>query len=315
MSRQPPLLTPSAHHSVSARGNSPASCRPLALVLCILPAALSAGEDRQAATSAPDKSRYNLFNPTPTALMRPMETDRPDKTESAYTVDAGHFQFEMDLATYTYDRDRSGGGDVQTDGWAVAPINLKVGLTNNTDLQVILDNYGRVRARDRASGVTTTQEGFGDTTVRLKVNLWGNDGGPTALAIMPFVKFPTNRGGLGNNAVEGGVIFPFAAELPGGWGLGGQAEIGFLYDDSDGGHDAVFLNTIALGHDIIGKLAGYVEFFSEASTRGGVPWVATFDVGFTYAVTENIQFDCGVNIGVTKAADDFNPFIGLSWRF
>jgi hypothetical protein len=38
--------------------------------------------------------------------MREMSTDRPDLTESAYTVDAGHFQVEMDVVRYTYDRRR-----------------------------------------------------------------------------------------------------------------------------------------------------------------------------------------------------------------
>jgi hypothetical protein len=33
-----------------------------------------------------------------------MSTDRPDKTETAYTMDAGHFQMEMDLVTYGRDR-------------------------------------------------------------------------------------------------------------------------------------------------------------------------------------------------------------------
>jgi hypothetical protein len=53
-----------------------------------------------------DKSQFHLFHPTPDALLREMATDRPDKTESAYTVDAGHFQVEMDLLSYTYDRSR-----------------------------------------------------------------------------------------------------------------------------------------------------------------------------------------------------------------
>src|SRR5207247_8308607 len=44
-----------------------------------------------------DKRHYTLFNPTPRELMREMNTDRPDKTESPYTVDAGHFQVEADV--------------------------------------------------------------------------------------------------------------------------------------------------------------------------------------------------------------------------
>jgi hypothetical protein len=41
-----------------------------------------------------DKSGYHLFRPTPRELMRELSTDRPDQTESAYTVDAGHVQLE-----------------------------------------------------------------------------------------------------------------------------------------------------------------------------------------------------------------------------
>src|SRR2546423_6881645 len=51
-----------------------------------------------------DKSRYTLFNPTPRSLMRELSADRPDITETPYTVDAGHFQLEMDILRYSYDR-------------------------------------------------------------------------------------------------------------------------------------------------------------------------------------------------------------------
>jgi len=290
--------------------------RPLvALAICELSVGTAFGGEHQAARPAPDKGQYHLFNPTPRDLMRPMATDRPDKTESAYTVDAGHFQFEMDLATYTSDRDKSGGGDTRTRAWAIAPVNLKLGLTNNVDLQVILDNYSQVRVEDRAAGTVERMSGFGDITARLKVNLWGNDGGKTALAVMPFLKFPTNQDGLGNNAVEGGVIFPLALELPHGWGLGAQAEIDVLRNADSRGYHASFLSTISIGHDIVGNLAGYVEFFNEVSTQLDTPWVATVDIGFTYAVTDDIQLDAGINIGVTRSAPDLNPFVGISWRF
>jgi hypothetical protein len=56
----------------------------------------------EAADDPQDKSRYNLFHPTPDNLLRELATDRPDKTESPTTVDAGHFQFEMDFATFTH---------------------------------------------------------------------------------------------------------------------------------------------------------------------------------------------------------------------
>ena len=38
------------------------------------------------------------------------------------------------------------------------------------------------------------------------------------------------------------------------------------------------------------------------------------DVGLTYGVTEDLQFDTGANFGITRAADDVNVFAGFSWR-
>ncbi len=146
-------------------------------------------------TPSADKSGFHLFNPTPRNQMREMNTDRPDKTESPYTVDAGHFQLEMDLANYTHDRDTSGGGDTRTDSWAIAPVNLKAGLCDSMDLQLVLETYNRVRTEDRAAGTVRRQSGFGDVTVRLKKNFWGNDGGKTAFGLLPFVKLPANQDG------------------------------------------------------------------------------------------------------------------------
>src|SRR4026208_1539423 len=88
---------------------------------------------------AEDKSQYHLFNPTPRNLMREMSTDRPDKTESAYTVDAGHFQLEMDVLSYSWDRDNGLPGDTRIESVAIAPMNLKVGLCNRADLQLMLE--------------------------------------------------------------------------------------------------------------------------------------------------------------------------------
>jgi hypothetical protein len=265
-----------------------------------------------AAEPAPDKSRYSLLHPTPREHMREMATDRPDKTESAYTVDAGHFQMEMDVVTWVHDRYTADRSDV--DSVSVAPVNLKVGLTNRIDLQVVIETYTWVRTKDRVSGRVARQRGFGDVTMRLKTNLWGNDGGRSALAVMPFIKLPTNEDDLGNDAVEGGLIFPLAVELPYGWGLGGQMEFDFNEDADGSGYHPEFVNTVELGHDIVGDLGGYVEFFSVASTERDSHWQATVDFGLTYALTEDLQLDGGVNVGVTRATEDVNPFLGLSVR-
>jgi len=269
----------------------------------------------RAAGPAADKSQYHLFNPTPRELMRALSTDRPDKTESAYTVDAGHFQLESDLVNYTYDHDTAGGSDTRVEAWSVGAINVKAGLLNWMDLQLVLDTYNHVATEDRVAGETVKQNGLGDLTTRVKMNLWGNDGGRTALAVMPFVKFPTNQDDLGNDDVEGGIILPLAVELPAGWGMGVMTEFDFVRNNADDGYRTDFVNSITFGHDLVGKLGGYLEFFSLVSSESGSDWVGTLGIGFTYGFTDDLQLDFGVNLGLTRAAEDINPFLGLSWRY
>ena len=279
---------------------------------CLLFSLAALGAAAQETNSVPpDKSGYHLFNPVPENLMRDLSPDRPDETESPYTVDAGHFQLEMDFANFT--RDDAAG--VETSAWNVAPFNFKIGLLNTVDLQLVYDNYLNVRTKDNATGATLRQSGFGDLTTRLKINLWGDDGGQTAFALLPFVKFPTSTDGLGNNAVEGGVIFPLAVKLPADFDLGLETAVSCLRNDSDGNYHADFINSITLDHAIIGKLSGYLEFFSGVSTERNAGWIGTVDIGLEFLVTKNVQLDCGCNFGVTQAADDFNPFAGITVRF
>jgi hypothetical protein len=267
---------------------------------------------RAESTTRIDKSQFHLFHPTPPEQMRELSTDRPDQTESAYTVDAGHFQVELDAVGAVFDRDRSGGGDVQTTGWGTS-LNLKAGLLNNVDLQLVLDPYAKVEVKDHAPGAQDMASGFGAFQTRLKINLWGNDGGATALAIMPFVEWPLPESELRNGKTEGGIIIPWAVELPQGWGLGGIGEFDFVSDGS-GGRDTEYFNTIVLSHELVGHLGAYLEFAALVTPESGGRWQGQVDLGFTYGLNANTQLDFGCNFGVTRSAPDFNPFIGLSWR-
>src|SRR6187402_1468148 len=240
--------------------------------LIALPATTAlAGNEAEPATTAADKRGFTLFHPTPEAQMRELAPDRPDKTESPFTVDAGHFQLEMDFATFTQDR----ADGVRTRAWNVAPVNLKVGLLNNVDLQFVFDSYLHVRTEDRAARSTAAQSGIGDLTTRLKINLWGNDGGTTAFALLPFIKFPTSTDRLGNGTIEGGLLLPLSVKLPAGFEASVETGASILRNDDDWGYHAEFVNSISVGHSLIGKMSGYVEFFSSISTARHTPWVGT----------------------------------------
>src|SRR5512132_918100 len=114
-------------------------------------------------TPTPNKSQYTLFNPTPVDLRRPYNTDRPSKTDSPFTIDAGVFQIEGDVWNWTLDEPDTKHGDKRIRTWIVGNTNFKLGLTNWMDLQVFPQFYVNKRTSGPGFGKSLTNDGFGDT--------------------------------------------------------------------------------------------------------------------------------------------------------
>ncbi len=257
-------------------------------------------------SDAPDKSGFHLLNPTPRELWRAMAADRPDATESPITVDAGAVQLEASFAELAID-DEDG---ATTTALSVAPLNLKVGLTNRIDLQLLLNPFERV---DRDGGDDAT--GIGDFGVRVKINLWGNDEGSTALGLIPYVVFPTGDSAVTDDAYRFGLVVPFAAELGAGWSLGTQAELAFASPD-DGRETGALAHTVALGRGIVGNLAGYVEYIGEYEFRGDPEYRPTASAGLTYELAPDTVLDAGLRAGLDNAdTTDLVLFAGVTKRF
>ena len=245
--------------------------------------------------------------------LRDMSTDRPDTTESPYTLDAGHFQIELSLIDFS--RDARNADGVKRRTLSVAPMLVKAGILHNFDLQLGIDPHTHEREADRASGGVTSVSGFGDLTLRGKINIWGNDEGETAMAIMPFIKFPTASRELGNGKFEGGLILPFAVDLGNDLGLGLMQELDFVRVDGSDHHTVDWVHTVTLGFPIAGELAGYIEYAGFANLSHAEEYRGYSNAGLTYALTPDVQLDAGARIGLTAAADDLGIFLGLSWRY
>jgi hypothetical protein len=274
----------------------------------VLLATLALPSAAVAADAAKDKSGYTLFNPTPKEQMRELSTDRPDTTESPYSVDAGHFQVELEALSYG--RSKRDGVTTKT---LSSSANVKAGLTNRSDLQVVLEFFRSVDAS--GNGADFDETGIGDMDIRYKFNFWGNDGGPTAAGVMPFITLPTHSEDFGaSRDVEGGIIFPFATELDGGWGLGVMLELDIVRNEADDGYTAVWVQSVTAAHQIVGDLGGFLEVVNMASADDGAESEAYFDAGVTYGFGDDIQLDAGTNIGLTKASEDVRFFLGVSFR-
>ena len=243
------------------------------------------------------------------AALREMSTDRPDRTESPFTLDAGHLQVEMDALSWTHDRD----GAAKSDAFGMAVTNMKLGLSPRADLQLVW--VGALHVRESLPDLPPSRRtGTGDLTGRLKLNLFGNDGGGMALGLMPYLTFPTASAGLGVSDVEGGLIVPGAFALPRGWRAGAMLEADVIRDETGEGTHPEWVASLTASHAIGGGLAGYAELYGGRRGDSGMPWRGTADAGVTLAIGESLQFDTGANVGLSAASEDFTLFAGFSFR-
>ena len=255
--------------------------------------------------SPSDAASYHLLRPVPSEQLREITGDRPDGTESPTTVDAGHVQIEMSLIDYS--RDREPGTSVEA--IATGATNLRIGLLTDLELQVLFDSYTREEVE--SAGVTDRTAGFSDITLRPKFNLWGNDSGPTALAIMPAVKIPTSTD-LSNDEIEGALVVPFGMDLSDRFALGLMAEIDWVYDETDNDYDSELFHTAVLGFAFNDAIGIYVEYIGIAGSGAYQPF---FSSGATMKLSENLVLDAGTVIGLNDAANDLQIFSGFTVRF
>lgn len=249
--------------------------------------------------------------------MREFDTDRPDVTESPITVDAGHVQTESDI--FNYARSSPDQEGTVTEKFLFGSTNVRVGITNNDELDFLLQPINAVRTLTINPPRTWWDVGPDVLEVRTKLNLYGNDSfdkpGATALALLPFIDVPTVHNGVGEDHVEGGMIAPFAVRISDKATLGVMTEFDLRKNEAGGGYHVEYVNTASFAYELTDRLSTYAEvatLFGNESPFGGI---VTLDTGLLYKPRPNLQFDVGINIGVTRAADPINPFVGLTKRF
>jgi Putative MetA-pathway of phenol degradation len=89
------------------------------------------------------------------------------------------------------------------------------------------------------------------------------------------------------------------------WDAGMQTKFDVNRNQESSGYNAGFVNTVSFGYKINDQLSSYFELFTNQTTEKGASFIATFDTGLKYLLTNNVQLDAGINVGITDAADDY----------
>lgn len=262
---------------------------------------------------AADTSLFSLINPTPDAALRAFSPDRPLNSLSPFTLDPGRVQIESDLANVVQSRDHG----ATTTTWQTADPELRVGLTPSLEFDVftaglmadrtVVDATGHLRERDVGTGTVTLQGRY---------NLFGNDGGSAALALVPFIALPSGDAHFGTQRVIGGVLAPLSLKLPQDFTLELQTQLQAMRNGT--GPAFASVTTIAnLSHAVPGVdgLTASVEVTSVVNADRKTPDTDTFEAAIAYLVTPDTQIDLGGFVGLNRAAPDLQVAGGVAHRF
>lgn len=273
----------------------------------------SAEEDDEEKSKCPDKSQYTLFDPTPSDCMREFDPDRPDITDSPFTIDAGHIEFESGLFSYDLSRpDREG---IVTEEFDFGATDIRLGITNYAEIGLFVQPLNVVHTMFLSSALDTWHSGPGSLDLHAKFNLFGNDNfektGAIALGLLPSLEIPTE----GGEHVQGSMAVPFAIKLSEKAELELMTEYDFIHNEEGSGYHVEFLNSGSLSYDWTTALSTYFEVATLFGTQNPLGGTVILGTGVLYKFGHDWQFDIGTNFGVTQASDRVNPFVGLSKRF
>lgn len=226
----------------------------------------------------------------------PLETDRPDFTESASAVPLGLVQVEAG-ATWTHPERRF-------TVFSGPEVLFRVGVAERFELRLGLPNYAFVDVDGARS------EGFDDTYVGAKIQL-GPLGDGMGLALIPGVFLPTGRAGFRSDEAIPTVQLVWSRDLAGDTKLAGLLQVSS--EEADGRRTTPVTYTLVYSFPLGDRLGSFVEHVLEAR-RGSAP-AHLLHTGLTFAAGDTAQWDLHFGFGLTRDAPDFFVGFGYSVRF
>jgi hypothetical protein len=244
-------------------------------------------------------------------ILAPIETDRPDQTESASVVPRGLVQIE---AGYVYTRLNPDEGVVSEISQIPATL-IRYGLTETFELR--FDWAGYISEERQTGSVDEDSSGSGNTALGVKVSLREEQGAAPQLAILVNFIMPTGKKGFRTERIDPSVRVLGAHTLSERLSLGWNAGV-TMFTIEDPGLEldsfAAGSYTAALGIGISDRWGSFVEFFGLIPFSGPPGNEHGFDGGFTLLARNNLQFDVYAGFGLSDRAIDRFGGIGLSVR-
>jgi len=238
-------------------------------------------------------------------LNEPLVTDRPDFTESSVTVGRGVLQVEMG---YTFTEDESAGVGTRSHSYPETLFRYGV-LAEWLELRV-----GWNYANETAAGATDS--GSEDIYLGFKIALTPQCDWLPEMAILPQATVPTGADPFSADEFLPGLNWVYSWELTDSLSTAGSTQFNRAIDDVTGEAYTEWAQSWAVAASLTEDLGTYAEWYAffphSADTAKPEHYL---NGGFTYLLSNNVQWDIRAGVGLNEAADDYFVGTGLSVRF
>ncbi|MDQ3073421.1 MAG: transporter [Bacteroidota bacterium] len=231
----------------------------------------------------------------------PIQTDRPDQTETPYTVPKNHFQMENGI-NYEKVNDNEVNMLHPTSLW-------KVGLNDIFELRLITE-YSANRIND--SGISPTfirTAGLNPVKVGFKSNLCKEKGIIPLTSFIAHLSVPfLSSKQLASSYFAPSFRFTMQHTLSENVSLG--YNLGAEWDGESA--EPSFIYTLTTGFALTEKVGAYMEIYGFAPQTSPADHRA--DGGITYLISHNVLLDLSGGVGLTANAPDYYGSFGFSFR-
>jgi len=238
-------------------------------------------------------------------LDEPLVADRPDFTEVSSTVGLGVVQLEVGY-TYVFDND---GIDQTIDHSYPEPL-LRVGLLKEWIEFRVGWNY----ATELINGIRVS--GSEDLLLGFLIGLTPQAGILPEMALTPQMTVPVGPDAFTSGETLPGLNWIYAWDLNDWLSAAGSTQLNRRTDDITTNAYAQWAQSWSVSYKLNDQWGAYTEWFAllphSADTESPEHF---FNGGFTFLISNNIQWDIRAGLGLNDAAEDYFAGTGLSMRF
>ena len=226
----------------------------------------------------------------------PIDTDRPDLTDGTATVARGHLQVE---SGYTVVTSRS---DLKS--FSVPELLARIGVFAGAELRIA----ATFRSLDQSNS-SLASSGWDDLQLGTKIRLLPQVGNRPSISMEAFASLPT-----GAKTIAAGRALPGAALLAQ-WDSDGPWSVGAELQAARGAEDGVsWTPSLSIQFRPADAVQFYGEFYSLQSTGAGSPGESYFNSGVLYLLSNDVQVDARIGIGLNHAATQHSFGVGIALR-